>query len=127
MVRAWFGSWLPDWRPGRDYRSTYSAQAPHPYMQKVRAIDFCFVLEGEATLVLDTQAVTLKAGERRVFRRGRQARAARKRKGEEDGKDARDKPAPRAFHTRHFFAAAVIHGSKRLPKATVASKGALLR
>ena len=64
---------------------------------------------------------------RRVLRRGRQARAACKRKGEEDGKDARAKPAPRAFHTRHFFAAAVIHGSKRLPKATVASKGALLR
>jgi predicted dehydrogenase len=25
-ARLWFGSWLPDWRPGTDYRSTYSAQ-----------------------------------------------------------------------------------------------------
>jgi len=24
--RLWFGSWLPDWRPGVDYRTTYSAQ-----------------------------------------------------------------------------------------------------
>lgn len=27
LVRAWFGSHLPDWRPAVDYRSTYSAQA----------------------------------------------------------------------------------------------------
>lgn len=26
-IRLWFGSWLPDWRPGVDYRTTYSAQA----------------------------------------------------------------------------------------------------
>ncbi len=26
-VRAWFGSWLPDWRPHTDYRSSYSARA----------------------------------------------------------------------------------------------------
>jgi len=25
--RLWFGSWLPDWRPGVDYRTTYSARA----------------------------------------------------------------------------------------------------
>jgi predicted dehydrogenase len=24
---VWFGSWLPDWRPSVDYRTTYSAQA----------------------------------------------------------------------------------------------------
>lgn len=26
-VRLWFGSWLPDWRPGTDYRNSYSAHA----------------------------------------------------------------------------------------------------
>jgi predicted dehydrogenase len=25
-LRLWFGSWLPDWRPGTDYRTGYSAQ-----------------------------------------------------------------------------------------------------
>src|SRR6185503_18629734 len=34
--------------------STYSPQAPHPYMQKMRTLDFCLVLEGRITLVLDT-------------------------------------------------------------------------
>jgi len=43
--------------------STYSPQAPHPYMQKTRTLDFCCVLEGEITLVLDAQEVQLKAGE----------------------------------------------------------------
>ena len=43
--------------------STYSPTAPHPYMQKTRALDFCIVLEGEIVLVLDTQEVTVKAGE----------------------------------------------------------------
>ena len=37
--------------------STYSAQAPHPYMHKTRTLDFCLVIEGE--LVLDEQEVTL--------------------------------------------------------------------
>jgi predicted dehydrogenase len=26
-MRVWFGSWLPDWRPNVDYRTTYSARA----------------------------------------------------------------------------------------------------
>jgi predicted dehydrogenase len=26
-IRLWFGSWLPDWRPGVDYRTTYSARS----------------------------------------------------------------------------------------------------
>lgn len=43
--------------------STYSPLAPHPYMQKTRTLDFCCVLDGEVVLVLDTQEVSLKAGE----------------------------------------------------------------
>ena len=43
--------------------STYSPQAPHPYMQKTRTLDICAVLEGEITLVLDTQEVVLSAGD----------------------------------------------------------------
>ena len=48
--------------------STYSPQAPHPYMQKTRTLDFCLVLEGEITLVLDTTEVHLKAGDTVVQR-----------------------------------------------------------
>ena len=43
--------------------STYSPKAPHPYMQKTRTLDFCLILEGEITLVLDKQEVALKAGD----------------------------------------------------------------
>jgi uncharacterized cupin superfamily protein len=43
--------------------STSSAQAPHPYMQKTASLDFCIVIEGFITLVLDTQEVNLKAGD----------------------------------------------------------------
>lgn len=43
--------------------STFSADAPHPYMQKTRTCDFCLVLEGEITLVLDTEEVSLSAGD----------------------------------------------------------------
>lgn len=48
--------------------STYSASARHPYMQKTKTLDFCAVLEGEITLVLDTQDVNMKAGELAVLR-----------------------------------------------------------
>jgi uncharacterized cupin superfamily protein len=48
--------------------STYSAKAPHPYMQKTRTLDFCLILEGEITLVLDTEEVHLKAGDTVVQR-----------------------------------------------------------
>ncbi|HEX9685531.1 MAG TPA: cupin domain-containing protein [Burkholderiales bacterium] len=43
--------------------STYSPQAPHPYMQKTRTLEFGLVLDGEIVLVLDTQEVRLKAGD----------------------------------------------------------------
>lgn len=43
--------------------STYSPRARSPYMQKTRTLDFCLVLEGEITLILDTEDVHLKAGD----------------------------------------------------------------
>jgi len=53
---------------GSRQASTYSATSPHPYMQKTRTLDLCLVLEGEITLVLDTQEVQLKAGDTIVQR-----------------------------------------------------------
>jgi uncharacterized cupin superfamily protein len=49
--------------------STYAAAAPHPYMQKTRTLDFCLIVAGEITLVLDTGEVHLKAGDT-VIQRG---------------------------------------------------------
>jgi uncharacterized cupin superfamily protein len=43
--------------------STYSPDAAHPYMQRTRTLDFCLILDGEITLVLDTQEVQLAAGD----------------------------------------------------------------
>jgi uncharacterized cupin superfamily protein len=54
---------------GSPQASTYSTKAPHPYMQKTRTLDFCLVLEGEITLVLDTEEVHLTAGDT-VIQRG---------------------------------------------------------
>ena len=48
--------------------STYSAKAPHPYMQKTRTLDLCLVLDGEVTLMLDTAEVRLNAGDSVVQR-----------------------------------------------------------
>ena len=56
-VRAYFQAM------GAPNASTYSANAPHPYMQKTRTLDICIVLEGEIVLVLDTQEVTVKQGD----------------------------------------------------------------
>jgi uncharacterized cupin superfamily protein len=53
---------------GSPRASTYSAKAPHPYMQKTRTLDFCLVLEGAITLVLDAEEVQLKAGDTVVQR-----------------------------------------------------------
>jgi len=61
-VRAYFAAM------GSPGASTYSPRAPHPYMQKTRTLDFCLVLEGEITLVLDTEEVPLKAGDTVVQR-----------------------------------------------------------
>ncbi len=48
---------------GSPRASTFSPEAPHPYMQKTRTLEFGIVLEGEIVLVLDTQEVRLKAGD----------------------------------------------------------------
>lgn len=53
---------------GSPQASTYAPNAPHPYMQKAQTLDFCCVIEGEITLVLDTEAVLLKAGEFAIVR-----------------------------------------------------------
>lgn len=53
---------------GSPEASTYSRDAPHPYMQKTRTLDFCLVIEGEITLVLDTEEVKLQAGDTVVQR-----------------------------------------------------------
>ena len=45
-----------------------STDGPHPYMQKTRTLDFCLVLEGSITLVLDTEEVELEAGDTVVQR-----------------------------------------------------------
>lgn len=52
------------------------AHAPasgQPYMQKASALDFCLVLEGRITLVLDTEEVHLEAGDVVVQRGTRHA------------------------------------------------------
>jgi uncharacterized cupin superfamily protein len=53
---------------GSSAASTYSVSAPHPYMQRTRTLDFCVILEGEVTLVLDTEEVKLSAGDTVVQR-----------------------------------------------------------
>jgi uncharacterized cupin superfamily protein len=57
--------------------STYSAQAPHPYMQRTRSLEFGVVLEGEIVLVLDTQEVAMKKGEVAILRGANHAWANR--------------------------------------------------
>jgi mannose-6-phosphate isomerase-like protein (cupin superfamily) len=47
--------------------------AAHPYMQKTQTLDFCYIMEGEITLVLDTQEVHLREGDTVVQRGTRHA------------------------------------------------------
>lgn len=61
-VAAYFASM------GSPGASMYSANAPHPYMQKTRSLDFALILEGEVTLVLDLEEVHLSAGDTVVLR-----------------------------------------------------------
>ena len=53
---------------GSPQAATGNAGAPHPYMQRTRTLDFCLVIEGEITLVLDTAEVHLRAGDTVVQR-----------------------------------------------------------
>ena len=62
-AEAWFRS------VGAGEASAFSDDAPHPYMQKTKTLEFAFVLEGEVVLVLDTQEVALKQGDA-VIQRG---------------------------------------------------------
>ena len=77
---------------GSPQASTYSADAPHPYMQKTATLDFCLILEGEITLVLDTEEVHLKAGETVVQRGTNHAWSNRS-----------DKPCTIAFSSHDAF------------------------
>ena len=61
-VRAYFRSM------GSADASTYSPQAPHPYMQKTRTLEFGIVQEGELVLVLDTQEVKVGKGDFVILR-----------------------------------------------------------
>jgi mannose-6-phosphate isomerase-like protein (cupin superfamily) len=61
-VKAWYAS------VGAPEASAWSENAPHPYMQKTRTIDFVIVQDGEAVLVLDTQEVPVKKGDFVVIR-----------------------------------------------------------
>lgn len=61
-VQAFFASM------GSPQASTGKAGAPHPYMQRTPTLDFCLVIEGEITLILDTAEVHLKAGDTVVQR-----------------------------------------------------------
>ncbi|MPZ45010.1 MAG: hypothetical protein GEV05_16745 [Betaproteobacteria bacterium] len=56
-VRAYFEA------VGAPHACTYSADAPHPYMQKTRTLDICIVLEGQIVLVLDKEEVLLEQGQ----------------------------------------------------------------
>lgn len=58
---------------GSPQASTYQPGGRHPYMQQTRTLDFCLVLEGEITLVLDTEEVHLQAGDTVVQRGTRHA------------------------------------------------------
>ena len=62
QVQAYFAAM------GSPGASTYAGNAPHPYMQKTRTLDFALIIEGEVTLVLDLQEVYLSAGDTVVLR-----------------------------------------------------------
>jgi quercetin dioxygenase-like cupin family protein len=48
-------------------------EGPHPYMQRTRSLDLCYVLEGEIVLVLDSAEVRLAAGSAIIINGARHA------------------------------------------------------
>jgi uncharacterized cupin superfamily protein len=46
---------------------------PHPYMQQTSSIDFCSILDGKITLVLDTAEIHVEAGDQIILRGARHA------------------------------------------------------
>jgi quercetin dioxygenase-like cupin family protein len=57
QVQHWFE------RCGSPTACAWHADAPHPYMKHTRTFDYCVVMEGEATLFLDGEALSVRAGE----------------------------------------------------------------
>ena len=67
---AWFMDDLTDEKVsdffdamGSPGASKLGTDAPHPYMQQTRTLDYVLVMSGEVTLVLDTEEVHLKRGD----------------------------------------------------------------
>jgi predicted dehydrogenase len=52
-AHVWSQSWLPDWRPGRDYRESYSARADEGGVLRdlIHEVDYATALLGEPILV----------------------------------------------------------------------------
>ena len=50
-------------RMGSPAACAWTADAPHPYLQKTSTFDYCVVLEGEAVLVLEHEERVLQQGE----------------------------------------------------------------
>ena len=50
------------------FASTYSKDAKHPYMQKTETMDFCVVISGQATLILDAEERQVSAGDVVILR-----------------------------------------------------------
>lgn len=62
---------------GAPQAGTANARSPHPYMRRTPTLEFCCVIEGEPTLVLDTAEVTLNAGDIAIVRGSNHAWANR--------------------------------------------------